>query len=214
MNRALQRTLTRGPIDTAIYSFGVIQNAVANLYLDLRYGRRISTTRHSEAEQIPGVHQIMHSDWKFLNNTFKNIQIKPTDVLVDAGCGDGRVISYWLSRGFKNKLVGIEIDKDTAKDCAMRFARFKNVEIIHGDASELAQQSGGTIFYLANSFSGEMVKRFADVAERMGAMIIFYSYNELSAFKHWKIERFLKPGQDPAYWFAILTPLRQSQEVS
>lgn len=187
------------------YSFSVIRNAVSNRYIDLRYGGKLATTRKTEAENTPGIHGIQHTDWKFLHNTFKRVPIKPSDVLVDVGCGDGRVISYWLSLGLKNKLIGIEIDAATAKDTAQRFARFRNVQIISGDAAELAPKTGGTLFYLFNPFLGEPLSRFAAAVEGIGARIVFYSYNDLTPFKDWKIEKFLDPGEDPAFRFAVLS---------
>lgn len=206
MRRIVNRAITRGPIDTIVYSYSVVENEAANRYLDLRFGRKRSTSRHTESEKIPGVHWIQHTDWKFLRNAFKTQAIKPTDVLVDVGCGDGRVISYWLSQGHKNKIVGIEIDPSTAADTARRFARFKNVEIISGDAAEHVRATGGTLFYLFNPFLGEPLRRFAEsIKEMRDVRIVFYSYNDLTPFDGWHVEKFLEPGQDPAYRFAIIT---------
>lgn len=206
MRRAVNRAIERGPVDMLQYSFSVVQNVAMNRYLDLRYGGRKATDRHTEHEKTPGVHGIFHTDWKFLNNTFRNIEVKPSDVLVDVGCGDGRVISYWLSRGFKNKIIGIELEKAAADDAAKRFAKFKNVEIRNGDAADLILATGGTLIYLFNPFFGETLERFAKSIDGMNARIVFYSYNDLEPFKNWRIEKFLETGQDPAYRFAILTP--------
>jgi 16S rRNA A1518/A1519 N6-dimethyltransferase RsmA/KsgA/DIM1 with predicted DNA glycosylase/AP lyase activity len=79
-------------------------------------------------------------------------------MLVDVGCGDGRVINFWLNSGYKNPIVGIEIDGATARSTSDRMARYSNVEIIHGDASKANLE--GTVFYLFNPFIGQMMVNF------------------------------------------------------
>lgn len=207
MKRAVNRARQRGLGDMLAYSFSVVQNAAMNRYLDLRYGGKVATNRHTEFEEsIPGTQQIFHTDYKFLENIFERVHVSPSDVLVDVGCGDGRVIAYWLNRGFKNKIVGIELDPETASDTAKRFARFKNVQILQGDVADLAPGTKGTLFYLFNPFVGEPLQRFAEAVKPMNAKVVLYSYNELQQFAEWRVDKFLEPGQDPAYRFAIISP--------
>lgn len=204
--RAIRRAIDRGPVDTVAYSYSVARNAILSAYIDLRYGGKRATTRLNVNAGHPENNTLQHTDWKFLNEIFQQVTIRPDDVLVDVGCGDGRVISYWLSRGCKNKIVGIEIDPDTAEDARRRFSRFPNVTILQGDAADALKQTGGTLLYIFNSFSGETLRRFAGAAREIGAKVIFYSFHDLTPFDGWRIERHLKPGQDRAYRFAVLTP--------
>jgi precorrin-6B methylase 2 len=62
-------------------------------------------------------------------------RIEPNDVLVDVGCGKGRVTNWWLSQGLRNRMVGIELDPDVASATEKRLRRFSNVTILNEDAT-------------------------------------------------------------------------------
>lgn len=204
--RALARARERGISDALSYSCGVIQNAAMNLYLDLRYCGKISRTRHTASEITDEYHAVEHTEWRYLNNVFQEVEISKDDVLVDVGCGDGRVLAYWLHRGIKNRIVGIEIDPATALDTSRRFQRFKNVEILCGDAADLVRESSGTLFYLFNPFHGRPLERFASAFRAtQGSRVVLYCYNDLGPFQACKVRIFLKKDQDPAYRFAVIT---------
>jgi SAM-dependent methyltransferase len=88
------------------------------------------------------------------------LRISPSDVLVDIGCGKGRVINYWLRSGLRNRIVGVELNPVVGEWTRARLARFKNVEIIVGDA--IAKfPSEGTVFFLFHSFGQEPMEEFA-----------------------------------------------------
>jgi hypothetical protein len=201
--RFARRLRTRGFFDTAAHSLSVARNKFQTAYIDLRYLGTVATTRQLHAN--PEWHVSHHTDWQFLNNVFSAVPIEPNDVLVDVGCGDGRVLAYWLSKGLKNKMIGIELDQQTARETARRFSSRPNVQILQGNAADLAAKCGGTLFYLANPFSGQTLKAFADALRHTSARIVFYCYNELSAFDGWRIQKFLQDGEDQQWRFAIIT---------
>jgi hypothetical protein len=89
------------------------------------------------------------SFYHVLSRLFRDYPLKNTDVLVDVGCGKGRVIHWWLSHGCRNRIVGIELDETIAATTARTFARYPNVEILGGNALDLLPAEG-TLFYLGS----------------------------------------------------------------
>ena len=90
---------------------------------------------------------------------FEHISLKETDVIVDVGCGKGRVFSYLLYKGLKNKMIGYEINKTVGDKTKKRLGRFKNVEIRSENIfDEFPEQ--GNIFYLYHPFKEAMMTDF------------------------------------------------------
>lgn len=102
------------------------------------------------------------SSYYMLNKIFANIEIKPDDVLLDVGCGHGRVIAWWLRQGWKNKIYGIELNELVAQAAAKRFAKYLNVKIISGDVLTNYPQ-GATLVYLFNPFDNAMTYKFVQM---------------------------------------------------
>jgi len=118
-----------------------------------------------------------------------------TDVLVDIGCGKGRVINWWLDQGFANQIVGLELDETVALKTKRRLRRHKNVTIICGDALTHLPENG-TIFYLFNPFKEPWVvglkQRLESIlAKRAGTTIFYYNCRYSDVFKNdpnWMVE--------------------------
>ncbi|HEY8647510.1 MAG TPA: methyltransferase domain-containing protein [Gaiellaceae bacterium] len=111
-----------------------------------------------------GIYGTSSANYSMLEELFdeeNGVTITPSDVLVDVGCGRGRVINHWLGLGLDNKIVGIELEERWATEAARRLASFPNVTIVHGDALE-ALPPDGTIFYLFNPFGAGVLRRFKD----------------------------------------------------
>src|SRR5262249_28282773 len=125
-----------------------------------------------------------------------NLRVTADDVLVDIGCGKGRVINHWLMSGHRNRMVGIEIDDDIAREARRRLQKHANVTILTGDAVSLFP-ADGTKFYLWNSFQTEVVYRFKSrlmevCGHRGNVTVIYYFCEGIAAFKgdpDWTIER-------------------------
>jgi SAM-dependent methyltransferase len=144
--------------------------------LDLRFGgllRGSVATRYADL----GAKDVTSTDYALLPSVFRPGSIGPDDVLVDVGCGKGRVIQWWLSRGYRNPIVGLEIDPEIAARTARRLRRFTNVEIRTGDAVEHLPP-GGTVFFLFNPFTEPVAAAFGEVlvatAQRPDRVRLFY----------------------------------------
>lgn len=96
-----------------------------------------------------------------VRTAIRRVSIGPDDVLVDVGCGSGRIINWWLHSGFRNRIVGIELDPDIAARTKQRLARFRNVEIRTGDAVALTPPEASVCF-LYNPFDEQVLQRWHD----------------------------------------------------
>ncbi len=103
---------------------------------------------------------MVNSDYAALDAVFPG-RISPDDVLVDVGCGRGRVINWWLANGCRNsRIYGLEYDPEVAAITSRRLARYPNVTIVEGDALEHLP-ADATLMYLYNPFVRPVVERFA-----------------------------------------------------
>jgi SAM-dependent methyltransferase len=157
-----------------------------NVLLDIRYGRILSGVIPSRYSHLGATHTA-NSDYSALAVLFKG-RIKKTDVLVDVGCGKGRVINWWLNQGLPNRMIGIELDEDIAQQTRERLSKHPNVEIITGNAvNDLP--SAGTLFYLYNPFQAEIVaafkhrlKQIVDADHNRIITVVYYNSRHLDLF--------------------------------
>jgi hypothetical protein len=153
--------------------------------LDLRYGAFLGGTRRTPYSHL-GIEDTANTDYGVLPLIF-NGRIRDSDVLVDVGCGKGRVINWWLSQGLRNRIIGIEIDKAVATATRKRLAGFGNVEIIAGDVVQ-HMPAEGTIFYLFNPFKAAGVEAFKNrlaqlVSGHRNVTIFYYNCVHLEVFE-------------------------------
>ncbi len=164
-----------------------------DFFLDLRYGGYFGGKIKSHYAHL-GARETQSSNYSVLSCIFDGYKVKDSDVLVEVGCGKGRVINWWLRRGFRNRIVGVEIDEHIAQETRKRFEKCGNVEIICGNALEMIPQDG-TIFYYYNSFDRGATREYKDRLKKMfldtGGVTIFYANCEhLDVFSgdlDWKI---------------------------
>ena len=134
-----------------------IYRRLRNLLGDLRYGGPLYGSTPSRFAHL-GAHSTENSSYSSLKLIFDGA-INPDDVLVDVGCGRGRVINWWLSQGLHNRIVGIELDESIANETRRRLRRFDNVQIIAGDATEQLPEDASLI-YLYNPFDASVMRTF------------------------------------------------------
>ncbi len=130
---------------------------VRNALIDLRYGGLLSGVVKTRYAHLGAV-ETANCDYEALSHIFAN-RIKPSDVLVDIGCGKGRVINWWLHNGLCNRIIGIELDEEIANRTRQRVRKYKNVTIIAGDAIQNIP-ADGTLFYLYNPFDAQIMEAF------------------------------------------------------
>lgn len=143
-----------------------------------------------------GASRVQSTDYAALSRMYRRnrIPIGATDVLVDVGCGRGRVINWWLGRGLRNRIIGVEIVPAVAAATARRLAPYPNVEIVCGDAVDLVPPEG-TFFYLYNPFDARVMRRFADallgsVAHPAKLRILYFNCRHVDVFRgdsRWRV---------------------------
>jgi SAM-dependent methyltransferase len=131
---------------------------VHDAWLDRRFGAWCGGTVASPFA-AQGAVQTQSATYRSLARLFSHpgARIGPADVLVDVGCGKGRVINHWLRCGLGNRMVGIERTPAVAEQAQARLAQFGNVEILVGDAVAVLP-ADGTLFFLFNPFGHETME--------------------------------------------------------
>ena len=140
---------------------------IRDFVIDERYGGRCGGTYSSQWNH-KGYRGTSSAHYYYLANIFNgsDVRIEPSDVLVDVGCGKGRVLNFWLHSGARNRMVGIEIDERWASFASARLARYENVTVLCGDAFELLPPDG-TIFFIFNPFKREACQTFKERLENL-----------------------------------------------
>ena len=162
-----------------------------NAMMDLRYG---GFSGGSTRNLSPGANDNVSTDYAIMPQLFAG-RISSRDVLVDIGCGSGRVINWWLSQGFTNRIYGLEQLQDAGESTRQRLRNFENVTIIVGDAIASIPDDG-TFFYLFNPFDEPTMQRFVNrlrtLAERTQITVLYYAPVHINVFESdpfWKVEQ-------------------------
>lgn len=177
-----------------------------DLLMDLRFGGRAGGTLRNPFA-VEGASRVQSTSYAALAKLYRRngIAIRESDVLVDVGCGRGRVINWWLSRGLRNRMVGLELLPSVAAETAARLRRYPNVEIVCGDAVELMPPEG-TFFYLYNPFDAPVMRRFADALLARAARpaelrILYFNCRHLDVFRddpRWHVQPLDTGEPEPA----------------
>ncbi|HKV23217.1 MAG TPA: hypothetical protein VJN93_01375 [Candidatus Acidoferrum sp.] len=134
-----------------------VRTKLENACLDLRFGRLLRGVKTSPYAQL-GAYATANSNYGDVQRLLEG-RVKPSDVMVDVGCGKGRVINAWLLAGYANRMIGVELDAAVAADTRARLRRYPNVCITTGDIVANFPDDG-TIFYLYNPFDGLAMTKF------------------------------------------------------
>lgn len=170
-----------------------IQRNLRNQFLDLRYGGRfLFGSVESEFRHL-AYWETGNTDYDVLRELFSRIRLRANDVIVDVGCGKGRVMNYLLSRGVKQKMIGVEINAKVAAFARSRLRRYGQISILTGDIREVFPEEG-TVFYLYNPFGEDTVEYLAGRLEQRKKnerpLILYHNATHLEPFtkRGWKLE--------------------------
>jgi len=139
--------------------FSVVARKFHSARKDLQYGKLLIGSGESAYTHL-GVTGTVSSGYDVLPSLFEG-QVRPNDVLVDVGCGRGRVLNWWLDTYRDHRIYGLEIDPELAHETRQRLHRFRNATVLTGDACENLPPDG-SLFYLYNPFERPVMKRFID----------------------------------------------------
>jgi hypothetical protein len=154
---------------------------IKDYYIDLSIQKRfIGDRRINSTDPESGVHQWHSTSYDAIDKIFcknDNLSIKQDDVIIDVGCADGKVFNLLLYRGFKNKMIGYEINTKHGLETKKALKNYKNVQIICEDIFDNFP-SNGSVFYLFNPFGEKMMGLFIEnlIKIRSGNPIVIYNY--------------------------------------
>ena len=168
-----------------------------NAIIDVTYGGKFLGGLVETHYAHLGAKRTENSEYEDLKDIFMG-GVKKDDVLVDVGCGKGRVINWWLYNGHENKIVGLELDPVIGEQTKRRLRKHTNVTIIDGNAIDNLPHDG-TVFFLFNPFNAPIVENFkhrlsAMLPSQRGVQIYYYNPKHLDCFANdssWKIEQLL-----------------------
>ncbi|MGZ3408973.1 MAG: class I SAM-dependent methyltransferase [Xanthobacteraceae bacterium] len=160
---------------------------ISTALTDIRYGAILKGDGGTRFKHL-GVTGTVSSGYDVLPSLFAG-QVRPDDVLVDVGCGKGRVLNWWLEHYPRHKIYGIEIDPELAHEARQRLHKFPNVTILTGDACAVLP-ADASLLYLYNPFENFIMQRFVDMmSERPTApnglptRIIYYNSLDAAMFE-------------------------------
>lgn len=213
LGRAVSRLRARGLGDVSRYSLHVIKERACASAIDLAFGGKLCRTDLNESIYNSGRHTMVHTDYHVLRDIFARVPIAPGDVLVDVGCGEGRVINFWLSRRLKTPIIGIEAVEAVADDARKRYSKYPNVSIVSGDVLANLPRNG-TLFYLYNPFGDEVVAAFERAVRPLEPRIVFHQNNYMEPFRSddWRIEPLDSKGTVYEFKAALITKRMASRE--
>jgi Methyltransferase domain len=171
-----------------------------NAIFDLKYGGFSGGYRPNHS---PGAHGTGATDYSLMPQFFTG-RVSSSDVLVDVGCGTGRVINYWLSQGIHNPIIGLEMLEEVANVTRSRLKGYANVSIVTGDAIDHLPAEG-TLYFLFNPFDETVLSRFQERLLKVASQpvrIIYFAPTHLNVFLEnplWKVEQY--PVQLPKAGF-------------
>ena len=123
---------------------------------------KIKPTKFAEL----GATHSQSTHYHMLDRAFKSVKLKEDDVFLDVGCGEGRVLTYLYLRGYRNKMIGIELDPDIADTAKARTSKCANIEVVCDNILNRADLiKNATAVYLYNPFDETVLAPFIQMIE-------------------------------------------------
>jgi SAM-dependent methyltransferase len=149
---------------------------------DLRFGGYLLNGNLETSYAHLGAYSIESTGYDVLPALFRD-RVKDDDVLVDIGCGKGRVLNWWLSHFPKHQIFGIELEQSIGQQTRNRMRNYKNVGVLLGDARKLIPPNG-TLFYLNNPFNAVVMREFmAELLKIPAGRIIYHNCTCIDLFR-------------------------------
>lgn len=156
--------LTHRSILLATWAIMRIEEDLANVYyrrLGIDTGRPDMGLYPSDSSRI-GYNPVK---WRVLRGIFGSVLIGRNDVLLDYGCGKGRVIVWAAVRFPLARIIGVELDPQLHALAETNIRNWQgrrrcdDIALIQGDATEFDVPDDVTIIFLYNPFLGDVFNR-------------------------------------------------------
>lgn len=206
---------------SALYRPKRVFQVIKNAFLDLKFGGKYLGVSIQNYNDEKGYINTGSSEYSCLENLFSRVDINENDIIVDLGCGKGRVINWFLNKKIKNRILGIEVYPEIAAFTRNRLKKYKQVEILTGCVGEdIHLIERGTIFYLFHPFRERLMKNFSDQLltlintkkyyDKARPLLVYHNSCYLHIFENdpkWKIQKLGRIGEHES---AIIYPNQET----
>ena len=156
-----------------------------DLIKDIKNGRFFVETKIKSRNDL--YHNVESSDYVAIEYIFKKIVIPASsDIIVDVGCGTGRVIEWLYNNVQFKKIIGFEVESSTASNIVKRFKQKRGISILNKDIFDHFPLDAN-IFYLYNPFPEKSVGKFVEFIDKSydsDLTIIYYNPVFLNVFNN------------------------------
>lgn len=132
------------------------------IWVDRRAGLDFLTVVQPEELGLDArlVHRGSPSGSRYLQRVLADLNIRPTDTVLDIGCAKGSAMRTMLWFPFR-RIDGLEISEKLAGIATNNFKRLgtQQVQIFHADATDFTGYGLYNVFYLYNPFPEEVMRR-------------------------------------------------------
>ena len=165
-----------------------VSKLTKNILLDIKYGGILSgdiKTRHGKE----GAMDVSNTAYSIMPLLFKDT-ISKEDILVDVGCGKGRIINWWLDNSYGvNGIYGIELDSEVANKTQTRLNKYENVTILNINILDYLEGNiDANVFFLFNPFDNNVMTAFLNKIKEIvnkrnkPIRILYYNCAQLEVF--------------------------------
>lgn len=103
------------------------------------------------------VHSYEGTPWELIRAAFDALEVDESDVLLDYGCGKGRVLFEARRYPFR-RIIGVDIVPELVEVARSNLREDSRCHIEHADAADYAIPDDVTIIYLFNPFEGSSLE--------------------------------------------------------
>jgi SAM-dependent methyltransferase len=163
--------------------FRPLRRKIRTAATDIRFGGRFLNGSLSTSNSHLGAYPIENTGYDVLPLLFDG-RVRDKDVLVDVGCGKGRVLNWWLLHYPNHSIIGIELEESVGQQTKHRLKKYANVQICVGDIRKLFPEQG-TLFYLNNPFDAAVMRDFIrQFAKVPGRRIVYHNCTCIDLFSN------------------------------
>ncbi len=142
----------------------------------------------------------------------KLAELKPTDVLIDLGAGDGRILIIGATEFKASLCIGVEIRPELVKSIKEKIKKMnleKTVEIIHGNMYEYPLDKADVVtLYLLTSVN-EKLKPKLEKELKEGARVVTHDF-EIPGWVPYKVEEIYDSGRTHKIYLYKMPPNKKS----
>lgn len=163
--------------------------------------------KRNEVKKLPSFISFIPTPMTHVNGFFTLVDVSPSDVVYDLGCGDGRLLFAALEKG-AGRAVGVEIDTEplvTARNWAKKKSFEDKITLIEGDIMNVNLSDATIVFTFLCSAAAVALKDKFEKELKPGTKVVM----EMFPVPGWKPKRVIERGTD--FYLYIMTPEHQAE---